>query len=765
MTDREKSLEALNAISARVRSFWVTYILLCTYLTISIGSVSHKMLLLETPINLPLLNVDLPLSGFFFLAPALLVICHAYLLLQIRLLRRNAAHHICLNSYAKEKSDKQLNSEPLSIQVDSFVISQFLIAKENEEGTVVYYSLACISILTLIFIPIAILLFALVQFLPYHHAWITWWHRLLTVVDIITLIMLWSPTLKILSLEARHQINRRNLSIYVPVSIMFLIVPSYPGEIHYNVMKSLNFIPRTVWPLNEIFSEIVSPTEYLFEGNVNSVSGDPNSMFSNRLVVLNEDLIDYRFLESIRKQETFDAGLQEGRAGNIYLKPGDFKLINSFRGRDLRGAILDYSDLRRSDFTAADMRGAKLTGALLSRSVFGCADPKREILNHLKREKNRPTCTQLNDASFALTNLQESKFQGVRARGVTFFSARIQGAVFDNFGTRPDPKRKEGGDEDGSFVELSLLGSSFKKADLQGAIFRDVDLRATYFGRSNLHAASFIDSKMSGASFRKASAFWADFSSTHLEGASFYRANLHGAKFEKSKIAHTKFEKSTLCQTDGLLDPHYERPLTDLHLAHCNGTWHDFSSAKDERYCFDKRALAMVTSIAKSGVSSDVSRDRIVERIQEVNLLAYKTNEKSCSKEKLDENSKTIDFEKPSNFFEKTLNFDELTYEYQRSFYILSIFYNRETIEDSDAIKKTNKYLRKGLVRNRQVFYVHEENDRKLGFLQALNSVDKHGSSFIYEDLDDDTRYLLGEMIDFTKKEISKNKNEKNAPN
>jgi hypothetical protein len=45
--------------------------------------VTHRDLFLESPINLPLLNVDLPLVGFFMMAPAVLVILHFYVFLQL----------------------------------------------------------------------------------------------------------------------------------------------------------------------------------------------------------------------------------------------------------------------------------------------------------------------------------------------------------------------------------------------------------------------------------------------------------------------------------------------------------------------------------------------------------------------------------------------------------------------------------------------------------------------------------------------------------
>lgn len=65
---------------------WITYLGILVYLLIAIGSVSHKDLLLESPIKLPLVSVDLPMTGFFWLGPVLFLIVHVYVLLHFVLL-------------------------------------------------------------------------------------------------------------------------------------------------------------------------------------------------------------------------------------------------------------------------------------------------------------------------------------------------------------------------------------------------------------------------------------------------------------------------------------------------------------------------------------------------------------------------------------------------------------------------------------------------------------------------------------------------------
>jgi hypothetical protein len=57
--------KALNEAAGKASVLWTTFITFELYLAIVFGSVTHRDLFLETPIKMPLLNVELPLIGFF----------------------------------------------------------------------------------------------------------------------------------------------------------------------------------------------------------------------------------------------------------------------------------------------------------------------------------------------------------------------------------------------------------------------------------------------------------------------------------------------------------------------------------------------------------------------------------------------------------------------------------------------------------------------------------------------------------------------------
>src|SRR6266705_2049894 len=65
---------------------WFSYLFALLYFAIAAGAVTHRDLLLESPVKLPFLNVELPLKAFFALGPLVFLVVHAYVLLHFLLL-------------------------------------------------------------------------------------------------------------------------------------------------------------------------------------------------------------------------------------------------------------------------------------------------------------------------------------------------------------------------------------------------------------------------------------------------------------------------------------------------------------------------------------------------------------------------------------------------------------------------------------------------------------------------------------------------------
>jgi hypothetical protein len=76
--DLEAIKKAVDEAASVGGGLWLSYLFVLFYLALAAGGVTHTDLFLESPVKLPFLNVELALLAFFFLAPILFIIVHAY---------------------------------------------------------------------------------------------------------------------------------------------------------------------------------------------------------------------------------------------------------------------------------------------------------------------------------------------------------------------------------------------------------------------------------------------------------------------------------------------------------------------------------------------------------------------------------------------------------------------------------------------------------------------------------------------------------------
>jgi uncharacterized protein YjbI with pentapeptide repeats len=438
---------ALNEAAGKASVLWTTFVVFQLYLAIAFGSVTHRDLFLENPIKLPLLNVDLPLVGFFVVAPAVLVILHFYVFLQLLGLARKAKDYNTLLAVdVPDASDRQY----VRRRLDMFPILQFLAGPRDQRTGFLGFSLRLIAWITLVAAPVLILLQGQVTFLPYHRAWIVWVQRIWVLID---LAMIWYFWIRLRSDNDPIGWVSRKAKMYLGgagtlcVVIFSIYLATFPGE----WMKAHLPEPSLLQAL-------------LFEGDVDAVRGRPRSVFSNRLVLTDQSfVVDFEKLDKIT-------------------------VSRSFRGRDLRLAVLYGADLRKADFTGADLQGAWLDQAQLQgASLSG---------------------TQLQGARLNWAQLQGARLSGARLRGAWLEHAQLQGARLDY---------------------AQLQGAFLAVTQLQGAWLGQAQLQGARLDYAQLQGALLLGAQLQGAWLDQAQLQGASLKGAQLQGASLKGAQLQGA--------------------------------------------------------------------------------------------------------------------------------------------------------------------------------------------------------------------------------------------
>ena len=475
--DNLKALQgAINDASSRTAALWISFLTFMAYLTMTVGAVTHENLLKQTAIKLPVFNVDLPLVGFFWIAPLFFLLVHFYLFLQLVILvRKLASFDASLDAAVANKDER----EEYRKRLDGFLVVQFLCGVEELRNGLTGKMLRAVAFITLVILPILLLLQFQLTFLPYHETWVTWSHRLVILIDIRLAWIFWSAIrsgdgtihfpelqfewLRMFTGGSRLHYGRQNIrrigqairdafrssrlgfSASLGVVLFSLFVVAFADEPISKVVQIPSFNIRD----NKVSFELKPISEVILHGPIDMVEGRPRTWFSNVLVVPNKKLID-------------------DNAGET-----PFPSL-SLRGRNLSGAVFVNSDLRNTDFTGANLNDAVLDYAQLARARFGCASLYDQVT---KPGWPKDGCTWLQRASFALAQLQGANLGRARMHGAILISAKLQAA---------------------DLSAAQLQGVMFTNADMTGATLRSADLSYAFLDGAIMIGVDFSSSQLQG---------------------------------------------------------------------------------------------------------------------------------------------------------------------------------------------------------------------------------------------------------------------------
>lgn len=482
-------LEAVNATSNSSNTSWLIFLGIMAYFTIAVAGVSHKDLLLETPVNLPIMQVQIQQSLFFQFAPVILVLFHIGVVAQLVLLARKTLEF----DYAVrslEMTDRR--NHPLRLELDNFFFVQAVAGPHR--SLVMSAFLHSMSWLTLVVLPVVILLFIQLSYLPYHDVEVTWTHRICLLVDITMLVLigifLMRTESSFFSAFWRTTISSP-VAFLVTTGVLLMVlffsffVATVPGE-------ALDRVSQTLSRSDRRGEAVRATTGFALPFMRARADGTLWGRFHRNLVVTDQDIAPKR---AYAADET----------------------SISLRGRDLRFAQLDRSDLRRADLTGADLEGASLVGVELSQARLACADVTELVLSE-NRAKAR--CVSASNA-----NLTRARLAGSRLTGIDLTSARLE--------------------------EANLEGADLTYALASGANFSNARLeRAEMIGGVQLQGANMLVAQLQGANLFGALMHGVDLSSASLQGAILTHAHLHGAILRDADLEGADLQYASLHRAD-----------------------------------------------------------------------------------------------------------------------------------------------------------------------------------------------------------------------
>ena len=443
--DFETIRHAVDDAGGFVRGLWVTFVSLQAYLAIATGSITHRQLFLEAPIKLPLIDVELPLVTFFVLAPALFLVFHYYLLIQLRLLADKVARlNQVLAAARPPEASADAVERDLRLQLPNDIIVQYLAGPRDSRERGLRRALGLVAWATLVAAPLLVLTTMQLKFLPYQDVVVTWVHRAAVLFDVAMLWSLWPGVLKRRTRsKARYPGLRRGASFarnaLASVAVIWASTQAltFPTEWMDDLPPAQAFHHAMVWPLLALKSDEAKA------GPANAKGGGPqirDSMlqrigwpsFSEWLlarVAWPDDFDHLYFLNTTPQANRVIVGAL--RLANETLVDEEKVKRSEERGKALglqrwQGErTLRFTQARH--FFAADLSSADLTRADFSRCLFDHAYAKGVTMSGARLDE-----AQLNFADFRAARLDNASLNRAQLQGASLNRAQLQGASIDS---------------------------------------------------------------------------------------------------------------------------------------------------------------------------------------------------------------------------------------------------------------------------------------------------------------------------------------------
>jgi uncharacterized protein YjbI with pentapeptide repeats len=476
--EAEALVSALNRSAERVQTLWFSFLTFMLYLAIATGTTTHRMLFLEEPLNLPVLNIKLPLLGFYVLTPVIFVVLHFYMLLNLVLLARTAkSFEDALVRAFPEDGDAREN---FRMRIENALFVQLLVGGRLEREGLNARLLSWMALITLALAPVALMLFLEVKFLPYHSRPITWLHRGLLALDLALVCTLWPGCRSGWGVRLWPKSSWWLLPVGVlsAASLAYAgVVATFPDEQMY---LATNWLHGSI-DLDLSTGRISShdrPKWYDWIAPINTLD------------VHGEDLIEDAKLAHIteKNEAKNESSAREQR----------WVATLPLAGRDLTGVDLSEADIRHVDFSDAILNRANLRYAWAEKARF----------DHAQLQGASLVTARLQGASLVTARLQGVSLVGAQLQGATLLSAQLQGADLSG-------ARLQGASLDNAQLQgISLVGAQLQGADLSGA-----QLQNTWLDDAQLAGANLTAAQLQGAWLER----------VQLQGTLLNRAQLQGA--------------------------------------------------------------------------------------------------------------------------------------------------------------------------------------------------------------------------------------------
>jgi uncharacterized protein YjbI with pentapeptide repeats len=485
---------------------------LCTYVLVIVFSTTDRDLLLGKGVKLPVIDVEVPIVGFYAVAPYLVVLVHFNLLLQLQLLSRK------LYAFDDAVPAGRAIGGPRD-QLHIFPYTYYLVG----HATAAVNRLISIMVtITVLLLPVLTLLALQFRFLAFQDGVVTWAQRLATWLDVLVVFILWPVIISRTDSwtayfrEAGAKLRRHRVTaltgivlvaawiiaclttdfrfffiaggLVVLTATVLLVIqvvgPFFHGETdEHPGLRALIVTAAIGLPLPLALIARGEALQYLFSADR---WGPPVPFWLRDLdlprLVAPEAIILARPPNPEVIADLRSADATQAAAAARAVEPANL------RRRSLRAAYLPRAVLTRADLRGADLQQASLDGAQLDGANLTLAN-----LTGVRLANARLTQAQLSGAFLWRADLENANLSAADLRGADLREARLAGANLAG-------ARLHGADLRGANLDRAVLDrAKLLGADLRGAHLTIAGAREALIDLVDARWADLVQLKAHGA--------------------------------------------------------------------------------------------------------------------------------------------------------------------------------------------------------------------------------------------------------------------------
>jgi len=560
--DIKALLETANSASERVAGLHVAFMAVCTYVLVIVFGTTDLDLLMGKGVRLPVVNVDVPIVGFYAFAPYLVVLAHFNLLLQLQLLSRKL---FAFDAAAPQEAGIGGLRDHLHI----FPYTYYLVGRPSP---LVQPLIGLMVSITLVLLPLATLLALQLQFLAYQSEAVTWAQRIATWLDVTVVAILW-PVIQHPK-DDWIQYWRALLAAYVPRRKVWTVF----------VLLLLGFIcflfgkDEIVMSVGGLFLFFMPVTTLLLYGWKDTPHAKSVYLLFFQLVLFVMMLVS-REIKSFQLLSLIFASLALIPL-SLFWHPraprGSLALLMTL----LIGFLIPLALFvtgERLEIMLLRIQGSNESSTAFSKEILSSKrilklweqpllanPPKPEILALIRSGSWREAINQANPIYLQRRSLRQAELykviliggdlRGVDLRGADLPFGNLQGALLEDADLRGVNARR-----------VNLQGANMRAVQLQGANLEFAQLQGANLSGAQLQRANVRGAQLQGAYLSKARLQGTDLSGAQLQGADLSEAQLQGADLSGARLGSADLREVNL--NNAIIDLSTKAELIDARKA------------------------------------------------------------------------------------------------------------------------------------------------------------------------------------------------------